>query len=91
MAGTWSFLRQWLFISRCPLSNHRPGSEQYPRNREYAQGGQFAGLRLHLKTQEVEFRPLTWDEVEPIGHRQIQPQQGRKLPDDQDPEFVARV
>lgn len=62
-----------------------------PRHREYAQGGQWAGFRFHLETQEVEFRPLTWDEVEPTVHRQKQPEQGRKLPEDQDPEFVARV
>ncbi|KAG7414351.1 hypothetical protein Forpe1208_v007027 [Fusarium oxysporum f. sp. rapae] len=62
-----------------------------PRSQEYAQGGQWAGFRFHLETQEVEFRPLTWDEVDPIVHRRIQPQQGRNLPDNQDPEFVARV
>ncbi|KAH7244484.1 uncharacterized protein BKA55DRAFT_704401 [Fusarium redolens] len=61
------------------------------RNQEYAMGGQWAGFRYDINTQEVEFRPLTWDEVEHIVHRQQQPQHGRRLPDDQDPEFVARI
>ncbi|KAF5618359.1 hypothetical protein F52700_12308 [Fusarium sp. NRRL 52700] len=61
------------------------------RNLEYSQGGQWAGFRIYLETEEVEFRPLTWDEVEPIVHRQKQPENGRKLPGLQDPEFVSRV
>ncbi|KAF5592957.1 K P-type ATPase (mediates high-affinity potassium or sodium uptake) [Fusarium subglutinans] len=61
------------------------------RSQEYSQGGQWAGFRVYLETEEVEFRPLTWDEVEPIVHRQKQPETGRKLPDHQDPEFVSRV
>ncbi|KAF4500396.1 heterokaryon incompatibility het-6 [Fusarium agapanthi] len=61
------------------------------RSQEYSQGGQWAGFRIYLETEEVEFRPLTWDEVEPIVHRQKQPETGRKLPDHQDPEFVSRV
>ncbi|CZR49861.1 uncharacterized protein FPRO_16068 [Fusarium proliferatum ET1] len=62
-----------------------------PRSQEYSQGGQWAGFRVYLESQEVEFRPLTWDEVEPIVHRQKQPETGRKLLGDKDPEFVSRV
>ncbi|KAF5565824.1 hypothetical protein FPHYL_4042 [Fusarium phyllophilum] len=62
-----------------------------PRQQEFSQGGQWAGFRIYLETQGVEFRPLTWDEVEPIVHRQKQPETGRKLPRGQDPEFVSRI
>ncbi|KAG5767928.1 hypothetical protein H9Q72_004355 [Fusarium xylarioides] len=62
-----------------------------PRQQEFSQGGQWAGFRIYLETQEVEFRPLTWDEVESIVHRQKQPETGRKLPRGQDPEFVSRI
>ncbi|KAF5595331.1 hypothetical protein FPCIR_4491 [Fusarium pseudocircinatum] len=62
-----------------------------PRQQEYSQGGQWAGFRIYLETQEVEFRPLTWDEVEPLVHQQKQPENGRKLREGQDPEFVSRI
>ncbi|KAF5611534.1 K P-type ATPase (mediates high-affinity potassium or sodium uptake) [Fusarium tjaetaba] len=45
-----------------------------PRQQEYSQGGQWAGFRVYLAMQEVEFRPLTWDEVEHLVHQPKQPE-----------------
>ncbi|CVL02119.1 uncharacterized protein FMAN_08228 [Fusarium mangiferae] len=61
------------------------------RIQEFSQGGQWAGFRVYLESEEVEFRPLTWDEVQPMIHRRQQPQNGRQLLENQDPEFVSRV
>ncbi|KAF9778520.1 hypothetical protein IL306_003972 [Fusarium sp. DS 682] len=60
-------------------------------NKDYALGGKWAGFRYSPDNHEVEFRPLMFDEVEHIVHRQYQPEQGRKIPDNQDPQFIARV
>ncbi|VTT62728.1 unnamed protein product [Fusarium fujikuroi] len=60
------------------------------RSQEFSQGGQWAGFRVYLESEEVEFRPLTWDEVEPIIHREQQLQNGRQLLGNQDLELVSR-
>jgi hypothetical protein len=62
-----------------------------PHQQEYSQGGQWAGFRVYLETQEVEFRPLTWDEVEHLAHHQQQPGNEPKFLQALDPEFVSQI
>ncbi|KAF4341587.1 hypothetical protein FBEOM_4489 [Fusarium beomiforme] len=66
-------------------------TEKDQPDKEYALGGKWAGFRYWIDKKEVEFRPLMWEEVEHIVHRQHQPERGRKLPEDQDPQLIARV
>ncbi|KAF4452317.1 hypothetical protein F53441_4835 [Fusarium austroafricanum] len=56
-------------------------------------GGKWAGFRYHLQTQEVEFRPLTWDEVKGYVHRMHTPPGVAlaTLPGNHHPQFIARV